>query len=368
MPDATRDRRLSANPSLRPAGCEPPVAPIVFTTADLPRADRLDMWNAAFGALNDIHALPEQDNEALVHNENWALGGMILSVNSVSPARFERRAAHARRDGCDHWVIRVLRHGSNQLRFGDFAGVVQPGQPLLFSMHETWTSCWDRAEWVSLTIPRDLDPQLSVGLSRLHQGPIQGPLGALFGDLLLALPARLRDCNPQEAGALAEAARAFVAGCLAGGRAAAAPHPGPGMPQKERVRRAIRQHIGSARLTPDRLAVLAGLSRSSLYRLFEAEGGVARYVQSVRLSMAQLAICDPAQARESIAAIAEAHGFPDPSVFARAFKQAYGVTPREARLAAQCGAPPAPPSRPAAAPTGSGAMAELLYQRSARAA
>lgn len=344
------------------AAARPAPPPITFDNGDLPRDQRLDAWNAAFGALNGIRLLPDQDDDARVRSENWTIGGLVLGVNMVSPSLFERNAAHARRDGLDHWVIRVLRHGTNQLRLGGFVGTVLPGQPLLFSMHETWTSRWTRAEWVSLSIPRDLDPQMSLGLSRLQQGPILGPLGDMLGDILLTLPARMRQARPDEFPALAEAARMMVAGCLLSGGVPQVAARDAWLSQKERVRRAIRQHIGSARLTPARLAQLAGISRSSLYRLFETEGGVARYVQAVRLSLAQAEICNPARAADGIAAIAEAHGFPDASAFTRAFRQAYGMSPREARAAALRGSPPVevrPPLDASPAPS----LVKMLYGR-----
>jgi len=127
--------------------------------------------------------------------------------------------------------------------------------------------------------------------------------------------------------------------------------------QKERVRRAIHRHIGSARLTPARLAAAAGLSRSALYRLFAEEGGVARHVREVRLSMAHAALRDPERHELGIAALAEAHGFPDPSAFARAFRQAFGATPGEVRAAAQPGPTP-PPAR--AARRGAADAADLV--------
>lgn len=361
IPDRGRDDAVAATTTPP----QPAIEPVLFSTDGLPPADRLEAWNAAFGSLNEIRALPEQDNAPGVRSENWRLGGMILAVNRVPPSVFIRTSAHVRRDGCDHWVVRVLRRGTNRLSVGGFCGAVEAGRPVLFSMHETWASRWTEAEWVSLCLPRDLDAPLSAGLSRLRQGPIEGPLGDLLGDMLLALPARLRAATPGQIPALAEVTRTIVGSCLLNGDLPAA-QPGSSVPQKERVRRAIRDHIGSARLTPDRLASLAGMSRSSLYRLFEQEGGVARYVQSVRLSYARAALSDPARARLSIAQIAEAHGFPDASVFTRAFRQAYGLTPRDARAAAFAGQLPVLPARgPAAGPH---PLVERLYARNAGAA
>ncbi|WP_431271888.1 helix-turn-helix domain-containing protein [Dankookia sp. P2] len=327
-------------------------APVVFTTDGLPPARRVEAWNAAFGALNAI-TVPNPDGDGVgTLCENRPLGaGMVLSVTRVSPTRFARDAARARRDWLDHWVLRVLRRGESRLRHPGFTARLGPGEPVLFSMHETWEAEWTEAEWVSLCISRDLHPQLSAGLGAMPPGPLRGAGAGLLADLMLALPRRLATAAAAEVPVLAEATRATIAACLLTGT----PSP-PAIATnlaKERVRQAIRRHIGSTRLTPERLAAAAGLSRSALYRLFEAEGGVAAHIRDLRLSLVHAALREPASAGSSIAEIAAAHGFPEPSAFSRAFRQAFGATPGEVRAAGLPGpAPPREPVAPAAPPSG----------------
>ncbi|MBN9057708.1 MAG: helix-turn-helix domain-containing protein, partial [Rhizobiales bacterium] len=106
----------------------------------------------------------------------------------------------------------------------------------------------------------------------------------------------------------------------------------------ERARVVIRQNLGSVTFGPDRLAQALGVSRSKLYRMFEPFGGVARYVHRQRLVAAHSALSDVAN-KTPIIQIAEALGFSDASGFSRAFKQEFGHSPSEARLAAVVGAP-----------------------------
>ena len=284
--------------------------PVVFTTDDLPPARRLDAWNAAFGSLNAI-TVPESKGGVLgTRCEGRPLStGMMLSVTQVSPARFSRDPRRARRDDLDHWVLRVMRRGQSRLQHPGFTALLGPGEPLLFSMHETWETEWTEAEWVSLCIWRDLHPQLSAGLGAVPRGPLCGAGAGLLADLLLALPRRLAAAPAAEVPVLAEATRAAVAACLL----ASGPPPTAFVADlaKERVRQAVRRHIVSARLTPARLAAASGLSRSALYRMFEAEGGVAVYIRDVRLSFVHAALRDPAQAGRGIGEIAEAYGFPN---------------------------------------------------------
>ncbi len=319
--------------------------PIVFTTADLPATQRLEAWNDAFGSLNAI-SLPEPGGGPVgTRSEYWRLdSGTLLSQSRVSACHFRRDRLRARRDGLDHWVLRVLRRGESIVRQPGFEARLRPGELLLYSLHECWATDWTDAEWVSLCLPRDLHPQLSAGLGSLPGGPQRGAGAGLLADILLALPGRMAGAAPDEVPALAEAVRAAVAACLLAGRPAGQDATAAALPRelaKEKVRQAIRRNIGSVRLSPARLAAAAGLSRTTLYRLFESEGGVARAIRDMRLSLLHTALRDPALAQRSIAELAEAHGFADASSFSRAFRAAYGVTPGEVRARGLPG--PAPP-------------------------
>ena len=82
-----------------------------------------------------------------------------------------------------------------------------------------------------------------------------------------------------------------------------------------------------------------GISRSGIYRLLEAEGGVARYIQRLRLSESFAQLNDPYN-RKPIAVIADELGLIDSSSFSRAFRRQFGISPTDAREAGQAGLVP----------------------------
>lgn len=326
--------------------------PVVFTNEALPQAQRLAAWNAAFGQLNEI-TLAGPGAAGLAQGAFWELGGTVVSHNVITAARFERDVLRTRRDGLDHWVIRVLRRGENRLRHDGFTARMAPGEAVLFSMTDRWISEWSDAEWVSVTWPRDHLPELSAGLSGRRTGPLNGAAAGLLAASLAALPEQLAAAHPEELPGFAAGLHGLLHACLLGG--ATAPSD---LSRKQRVREAIRRRMASARLTPESLAAEIGLSRSALYRLFEAEGGVAREIQAIRLHRARQALRDPARLHESVAAIGSAHGFPDPSVFSRSFRRAFGAPPGALRAAPHPGDPaPAPPRTD---------LAARLYAQAAR--
>lgn len=75
-----------------------------------------------------------------------------------------------------------------------------------------------------------------------------------------------------------------------------------------------------------------GLSRSSVYRLFEPEGGLANYIRRRRLIQAfSLLVAPPVQGRLRILDVAVECGFSSDAVFARAFRKMFSLTPSMVR-------------------------------------
>ncbi|MGJ7509533.1 helix-turn-helix domain-containing protein [Variovorax sp. GT1P44] len=76
------------------------------------------------------------------------------------------------------------------------------------------------------------------------------------------------------------------------------------------------------------------MSRSTLYRLFEARGGVADYIKERRLKRIHAAIVAPEHATRQLVGIAEEFGLVDASHFSRIFRRHFGYSPSEARAQA----------------------------------
>lgn len=100
------------------------------------------------------------------------------------------------------------------------------------------------------------------------------------------------------------------------------------MAQLERARAYIDAHLMEP-MPADRIAEFVGVSRSSLYRLFAVEGGVARYIWRMRLSRAYS--CLLRREETKVASVAFRFGFRSEAHFSRAFRRRYGVSPSAAR-------------------------------------
>jgi AraC-like DNA-binding protein len=125
--------------------------------------------------------------------------------------------------------------------------------------------------------------------------------------------------------------------------------------------RYIESNLGARDLGVDRLVRTFGLSRASVYRLFEPLDGVAKYIRSRRLERAHQYLCAASLDNRRIAPIAYRVGFRSMAAFNRAYQEAYACTPRETRAMR---AAEAEPAKHLARPREIGVLARCLLEMS----
>jgi AraC-like DNA-binding protein len=97
----------------------------------------------------------------------------------------------------------------------------------------------------------------------------------------------------------------------------------------DQARRYVHGNLHDGDLSPDRVVESLGLSRRTIYRLFQHEGGLGAYIRHVRLRAAADELV--AWPGVPVQDIAYAHGFRSASDFTRAFRRAYGFAPQDIR-------------------------------------
>jgi AraC-like DNA-binding protein len=101
------------------------------------------------------------------------------------------------------------------------------------------------------------------------------------------------------------------------------------------IRQYMDEHLAEEDLGVDTLCAHFRVSRSTLYRLFEAEGGVLNYLQDRRLVRIHRLLASPMQ-RSYLGRIAADNGFKSATHFSRAFRAKFGYSPRETRIGQAC--------------------------------
>jgi AraC-like DNA-binding protein len=181
-----------------------------------------------------------------------------------------------------------------------------------------------------LTEARDAVEPVAPAARELHAAVMEGAMGAVLADHLLAFARQLPAMDRADAPAVAKATAGLISACMAlngDGRDERAPESAA----STRIRRFIDDNLESEDLTPARICDELGVSRSSLNRALAADGGVTAYVRLRRLDAIRVLLENAAE-RRSIADIAYGFGFVSDAHFSRSFRQHFGYSPREARL------------------------------------
>jgi len=97
------------------------------------------------------------------------------------------------------------------------------------------------------------------------------------------------------------------------------------------IKRRIADNLETDALAVSELCRHFQISRASLYRLFEADGGLAHYVREQRLNLAFRQLLSPAAQDKRLIDLAVSMRFSSDSTFIRAFRRKFGLTPGELR-------------------------------------
>jgi AraC-like DNA-binding protein len=326
-------------------GADAPVPCVTYTTSGLPPAAQFAAWRDRCLPVVEMTSTPEGQDGYRASAQVWTVGRFALSRVVAEAAGYRRSTAMLRGDGLDQWVLNMSLSGRHRFRRGGQETVLEPRMPHLFSLAASFEGDRDDIDWVAIFIPREVMPERAGLLDPSASGVIEGALGRVLGATL----ERIVESLPRMTVAELPQLEATIAGLLAGCLALPRRDDAAGKSEIEAARRAralaiIRRELGSPMLGPAEICKLADMSRSQLYRCFAPLGGVARAIQSERLTRAHAALL-ASDGKTDIGRTGERFGFPDASTFSRAFRREFGCTPSQLvarQLALAAAEPPAP--------------------------
>ncbi len=300
----------------------------LFTTDTLPERDRFEAWRSLFSA-HDLDADPVGFSGSI---ETVLVGAMALRVMDAAPQGPARSRSQIRRDGQDGFILHLSRHAySVETERGVME--VPAGAVSLNDLSQPYRrSRVPETGSLILALPRSSLAALLPDEEALHGLILHGGAGRLLADHLRSLAANKAAIAAVDAPHIAQATLHMVAACARPSLDTVASACLPLDAARLRTAKRFLRDRLSTPLRIDAMAKALGMSRSQLYRLFEPEGGVARYLARQRLAAIRTALDDPLE-RRSIGEIGEAYGFGNAAFLSRAFRQAYGVSPRDYRAA-----------------------------------
>ena len=296
-------------------------------------------WRCALGEVFEVRATPSEIAAFRGEIDVHASARYVLSASRNSPLSLVRRSASAAQGRI---AICLQINGSATGLAGDGAMRADPGDVMFVDLSQSLTmrqSAPDGlVDGVTLWTVRDRILPLVSDENALHGLVLkaESPAGAVIGATMRAFAGsapkmRLTDFDAIAEGLVALAAKS-IAPALARAGDRVVPPP---LATFVTVRRYIDRKLASPDLSANSIAAEFGLSRASLYRLFEPAGGIAKYIRKVRLSRAYQEITAAEFSNRRIGFIAYQLGFKNVSAFSRLFHEVYGVTPGEARVRAR---------------------------------
>jgi AraC-like DNA-binding protein len=313
---------------------------LVFTTHDVPPAQRHRAWQEALCALYvrvDSHCDAVDDYRGFVKESSF--GTVTITDCLIAPQRIDRRQSHLSLVDKDCFYVALTQKGHQVVEQRGQRLAYGPGSATIFSASEPYTlRNHDPHRAFYLEIPRAAlterwrpsHPTVTASVNTTYG--VGRILAAMCSSMVL------------EADTLSEVTRAQLGERLIDVLALALDGPNgqmsdfDGSIKSERMRQIknyIEANLGDPLLNPERVAAACEMSVRSLHYLFKGiDRSVSDYIRERRLQRCFEALQMPAEHR-TVTEIALAAGFNSMSHFSSAFRRRFGVTPSDARDSAR---------------------------------
>ncbi|MET9896882.1 helix-turn-helix domain-containing protein [Streptomyces sp. NPDC006465] len=320
----------------------------LYRSGDVPAEDRFAYWRELVGRTrspHDISSVHATDFRA--EHRLMEMGPVTVWPSSFLPARYRRSPQHVRRSDPETYHLTLLLEGELALDHAGRNSTFGPGDLHLVDSSRPYDlrSVGDGerrvVSGVGVDFPKALLPVPTHRIEQLLGRALSGRegTGALLTDFLVGLSRQAETLQPSAAPRLG----AVVLDLISALFAQAFDSEGALSPETrqhamaERVRSFVRQNLHDPELAPPTIAAAHHISLSYLHRIFQQQGQgetVAALIRRQRLEGARRDLADPALRSTPIHALAARWGLPRASDFTRAFRAAYGLSPKEYRLQA----------------------------------
>ncbi|WP_406483175.1 helix-turn-helix domain-containing protein [Streptomyces platensis] len=313
----------------------------LFRTDNLPPADRFDCWRELVsGTHAPLDLCSDHRADFLASQRVLDLGAVSVWPTTFQPVCFRRTPKLIRQSDPEglhlslslHGALRAVRSNDETVHGPDSLCVVDTSRPV--DVHAGDDSRPHTG--VGLEVPKALLPLPRHTFDRVTTVRLSTREG--FGALLAQLLTQLaNDTSPYQAAdgprlgtVVIDLLSALLAHVLDADRSL------PPETHRQalvlRIRAFVQQHLHDPQLSPCTIAAAHHISRSYLYRLFEdEEESIAAWIRGQRLEHARRDLAQPAMRTTPIHTIAACWCFTHAADFTRAFRRAYGMSPREYR-------------------------------------
>jgi AraC family transcriptional regulator, positive regulator of tynA and feaB len=308
---------------------------VVFSTRDVHPRERLAYWRETMSIVpHDFSSSVGSAFLGTVRSE--MLDDVLVSEFECDHCEVTRTTRHISRSDCDDFLLCMQLTGRAVHTQDERQAVAEKGSFVLIDPRRPFSVSYiGHTRSISLKLPRQaFEARLgATAMMTARAVEVEKPLAGLAAGFLSLLPTRIEAFPSATKATLAEQTLDLLALAFsvdAGGSAAVLSSVRAAALM--RLKATIEARLAEPTLKPGTVAAAAGMSVRYANDLLSEEGySLERYIQARRLERCRQELDDPAQMHRKVGDIAFSWGFSDLSHFARRFRAAYGLAPKDFR-------------------------------------
>ncbi|MBX3483424.1 helix-turn-helix domain-containing protein [Phenylobacterium sp.] len=297
-----------------------------FETDALPLDEQFPAW-ARFTAHSEVSRAGAGPFHASARF--WRLDGMVVSAQTVDPFVMNRTANHLATTAASHFMVVTPRDGISHFTGPGIDQECLRGDVILANLRKLGR-CDNRTRQQTIAVQIATSfLEEATGRIEAHGRLRRSAETRLFAAFMASLVQQLPFTPTTAVASLSRILRDLLANAVLSA-APEEPAPQGRTPSLSARARAYIDEQPPGELDMARMVRSLGTTRSSLYRVFKDDGGVAAYDRLRRLRRLHRAVADPLD-RRSLTELGADHGFPDPPHLARLFRRTFGYSMSELR-------------------------------------
>jgi AraC-like DNA-binding protein len=265
-----------------------------------------------------------------VSRQRTATYQLVTCTSSVINS--ERTALQIRRDPSDEYRLVVATRGNIGLRQDGVEVTLRPGSAMLVDVNSPFEYLIrPGTEQLVLNIPRrEVDERLNRSAPAAEMIDLTRGLGRVVRDLLIGLWAEREHLSGTQFDAACDRLVELVCMAALGDNRVGSPDQMDAV--ESAVRRYVRDHAADPQLSGRDVAHALGWSLRQVQLVLQRAGTTpSELIREERLRLARERLTNPVYRDLTIGSLAGLCGFSSNRAFSTAFRQRYGMTPREFR-------------------------------------
>ncbi len=305
-----------------------------FSNEGVACEDRFEAWRNHIRPIARLEPHADGSSNGVFSMTRWVADDMVFASGENPGARFHVSPRDVINADHDHLFLFLLTSGRSRITLG--SGLEVDATAGTLALHASPQSCeasMTKLSAISVFLPARLFAGNAEKLRTRSAVTLNNAVGKLLGDYLLLVRGSLPQMTSRAANGVASSvSQLLLAACLGNQDSLHEAAQVIDIATKARIRQFIDARLCDRTLSPQLIMENFGLSRATLYRMFQADGGVKSYITGRRLA-ACLRMMKRSQVLPSIKQLSSCLGFFDGADLGRSFKRHYGFPLQDIRRA-----------------------------------